>query len=73
MSKKIIIGSRGSKLALLYAQKAKNTILQKTDLNDEEIVIKTITTKGDQIKNSRLSEFGGKGLFSSNIEKELQN
>jgi hydroxymethylbilane synthase len=73
MSRKIIIGSRGSKLALLYAQKAKNTILQKTDLNDEEIVIKTITTQGDQIKDSRLSEFGGKGLFSSNIEKELQN
>ena len=73
MSRKIIIGSRGSKLALLYAQKAKNTILQKTDLNDEEIVIKTITTQGDQIKDSRLSEFGGKGLFSNNIEKELQN
>ena len=73
MSNKITIGTRGSKLALLYAQKAKNTILQKTDLNDEEIVIKTITTKGDQIKDSRLSEFGGKGLFSSNIEKELQD
>ncbi len=73
MSKKIIIGSRGSKLALLYAQKAKNTILQKTDLSDEEIVIKTIVTKGDQIKDSRLSEFGGKGLFSNNIERELQN
>ena len=29
MSKKIIIGSRGSKLALLYAQKAKDTIIQK--------------------------------------------
>jgi len=72
MSKKIIIGSRGSKLALLYAQKAKNTILQKTDLTDKEIVIKTITTKGDQIKDSRLSEFGGKGLFSTNIERELQ-
>ena len=73
MSKKIIIGSRGSKLALLYAQKAKNTILQKTDLSDEEIVIKTITTKGDQIKDSRLSEFGGKGLFSTNIERELED
>ena len=72
MSKKITIGSRGSKLALLYAQKAKNTILQKTDLSDEEIVIKTITTKGDQIKDLRLSEFGGKGLFSTNIEKELE-
>ena len=73
MTKKIIIGSRGSKLALLYAQKAKNTILQKTDFSDEEIIIKTITTKGDQVKDTRLSELGGKGLFSSNIEKELQD
>ena len=40
-------------------------------MNDQDIVIKEITTKGDQIKDVRLSEFGGKGLFSSNIEKEL--
>ena len=73
MIKKITIGSRGSKLALLYAEKAKNTILQKTHLNDEEIIIKTIKTKGDQIKDSRLSEFGGKGLFTSNIERELKD
>ena len=73
MSKKIIIGSRGSKLALLYAQKVKNTIIQNLNLNDDDIFIKTIITKGDQVKNSRLSEFGGKGLFSSNIEKELLN
>jgi len=73
MKKKIIIGSRGSKLALLYAQKAKNAIMQNVRLSDEKIVIKSITTKGDQVKDLRLSEFGGKGLFSSNIEKELQN
>ena len=73
MNKKIIIGSRGSKLALLYAQKAKDTIIEKTELNEEEIIIKTITTKGDQIKDKRLSEFGGKGLFSNDIEKELQD
>ena len=72
MTKKIIIGSRGSKLALLYAQKAKDTIIQNSNLGDEDIVIKTITTQGDQVKDSRLSEFGGKGLFSSNIEKELK-
>ena len=72
MTKKIIIGSRGSKLALLYAQKAKDTIIQNSNLGNEDIVIKTITTQGDQVKDSRLSEFGGKGLFSSNIEKELQ-
>ena len=72
MTKKIIIGSRGSKLALLYAQKAKDTIIQNSNLGNEDIIIKIITTQGDQVKDSRLSEFGGKGLFSSNIEKELQ-
>ena len=73
MNKKIIIGSRGSKLALLYANKAKESIIKKTDLNDDQIIIKSITTDGDQVKDIRLSEFGGKGLFSTNIERELQN
>ncbi len=73
MTKKIIIGSRGSKLALLYAQKVKDAIIQNVNLKDEDIEIKSITTKGDQLKDVRLSEFGGKGLFSSNIEKELQD
>jgi hydroxymethylbilane synthase len=73
MNKKITIGSRGSKLALLYAQKAKDDIIRNTELSNEDIVIKKITTKGDQVKDSRLSEFGGKGLFSSSIEKELQD
>ena len=73
MSKKIIIGSRGSKLALLYAQMAKDKIIENTELEDDDILIKPITTKGDLVKDKRLSEFGGKGLFSSNIEKELLN
>ncbi len=72
MRKKIIIGSRGSKLALLYAQQAKDKIIENTDLSNEDILIKSITTKGDEVKDIRLSELGGKGLFSSNIEKELQ-
>ncbi len=73
MNRKIFIGSRGSKLAMIYAQKAKDKIVKNTDFDDEDIVIKKITTKGDQIQDVRLSEFGGKGLFSSNIEKELQD
>ena len=72
MRKKIIIGSRGSKLALLYAQQAKDRIIENTDLGNEDILIKSITTKGDEVQDTRLSELGGKGLFSSNIEKELQ-
>ena len=73
MNRKIIIGSRGSKLALLYAEKAKDKIVKTTDFSDEDVVIKKITTKGDEFQNVRLSEVGGKGLFSSNIEKELMN
>ena len=73
MNKKIIIGSRGSKLALIYAQNAKDKIIENTNLNDEDIIIKQITTKGDQVQDVRLSEVGGKGLFSTNIEKELQD
>ena len=73
MNKKIIIGYRGSKLALLYAQKAKDSIVKVTNLRDEDVQIKAITTKGDQVQDTRLSEIGGKGLFSSNIEKELQH
>ena len=72
MNKKIVIGSRGSKLALIYAQNAKDKIIQNTDLNYEDVIIKEITTKGDLVQNQRLSEVGGKGLFSTSIEKELQ-
>ena len=73
MKNKIIIGSRGSKLALIYAQNAKDNIIQNSNFNDEDVVIKEITTKGDQVQDVRLSEVGGKGLFSTNIEKELQD
>src|SRR6056300_1274132 len=68
---KIIIGSRGSKLALIYAQKVKNKILENSELREDQIIIKEIITKGDQVQDKRLSEVGGKGLFSKNIEKEL--
>ena len=58
---------------MLYAQKAKDQIVKSTDFSDEDVVIKKITTKGDEFQDVRLSEVGGKGLFSSNIEKELQD
>ena len=73
MNKKITIGTRGSKLALIYAQNAKDKIIQNSNLNKEDIIIKAITTKGDQVQDIRLSEVGGKGLFSTTIEKELQD
>ncbi len=68
---KIIIGSRGSKLALIYAQNVKNKILENSNLQEDQITIKEIITKGDQVQDKRISELGGKGLFSINIEKQL--
>jgi len=71
-SKKIIIGSRGSKLALIYAEIAKNKIIgSNSNFKMENIHIKTISTRGDEVKDIRLSDVGGKGLFSKKIEEQL--
>jgi len=71
-SKKIIIGSRGSKLALIYAERSKARILEFASyFGFEDVIIKKITTTGDTIQDKRLSEAGGKGLFSKKIEEEL--
>ena len=67
---KLIIGSRGSKLALKYAEIAKKAFLREIDI---EIEIKKITTEGDLVLDRRTSEIGGKGEFIKNIEKELLN
>ena len=73
-NKKIIIGSRGSKLALIYAGRAKEQILNfSSDFEIADVLIKKIVTKGDIIQDTRLSEVGGKGLFSKTIEEELLN
>ena len=71
-SKKIIIGSRGSKLALIYAEIAKKKIFEfKSDFKIENIDIKKITTKGDQVQNIRLADVGGKGLFSKKNRRRV--
>ena len=67
---KIIIGTRGSKLALIYAEKV-TKFLKK--VSSTHIEIKKIVTSGDENQNDRLSNIGGKGLFSKKIETELIN
>ena len=69
MKNKIIIGSRGSKLALIYAKRAKAQLLKNSSI--ESVEIKNIKTTGDAIIDARVSEHGGKGLFCKTIEKEL--
>ena len=70
--KKIILLSRGSKLALIYAEKAKEILLNvSSDFGIDSVEIKKIKTSGDLNQKDRLSEIGGKGLFSKQIESEL--
>ena len=74
MNNKIIIGTRGSKLAILYAQKARKAIVDyQNNLDVAPIDIKIIKTSGDIHHTKSLSEIGGKGLFSKQIEEELLN
>ena len=65
---KILIGTRASKLAMIYANRAKNEI-SKHFVGEIELV--KIKTEGDQNQKDRLSDIGGKGLFSKKIEEEL--
>ena len=66
----LTIGTRGSKLALIYAEKVKNEL---NKFFSNEIKLKKILTTGDQKQDRRLSDIGGKGLFAEQIEKELLN
>ena len=69
MDRKIIIGSRGSDLALWQA----NHILRKVQKLGLTAEIKIISTKGDEIQNLSLDKLEGKGFFTKEIEEALLN
>ena len=70
--KKIIIGTRGSKLAVIYADIVKKKLLElQNKYNFEDVLVQKIKTDGDKIQDVRLSDTGGKGLFSKKIEEQL--
>ena len=66
----LLIGTRSSRLAMIYAENVKNELKK---FFPREIKIKKIVTTGDQNQFERLSEIGGKGLFSKQIENDLIN
>ena len=61
---KVIIGTRGSKLALAQAESVQKLL----NTNSE---IKIIKTSGDIHENKAIADIGGKGVFSTQIEQEL--
>ena len=67
--KKIIIGSRGSALALWQAEFVKKELKKRN--KNISVNIKIIKTKGDKILDVALSKIGDKSLFTKELEVEL--
>jgi hydroxymethylbilane synthase len=67
---KFIIGTRGSHLAQIYTKKVIDHLKK---VSSTQIETKKIVTSGDENQKDRLSNIGGKGLFSKKIEVELIN
>lgn len=68
MSRQLVIGSRGSKLALWQAEQARDSLLRLHPQLDVRIEI--IKTTGD-VKSDPLSVIGGKGVFTKELEEAL--
>lgn len=65
------IGTRGSPLALAQAYETKERLMKLHNLGDDAFEICVINTMGDKIQDRALSEIGGKGLFTKEIEEGL--
>ena len=68
MPSRLVIGSRGSRLALWQAEQTRDSLLR---LNPAfQIQIEIIKTTGD-VKSDPLSVIGGKGVFTKELEEAL--
>jgi len=65
------IGTRGSPLALFQARLVRAQMAESHGIDPERIEIVPITTTGDRITDRPLSEAGGKGLFTKELEAAL--
>ena len=65
------IGTRGSPLALWQAHAVQAALAAALKVEPAEVAIEIIRTTGDQIQDRALSEAGGKGLFTKELEEAL--
>lgn len=65
------IGTRGSPLALAQAHETQARLAVAHSVSPESIAIVIITTTGDTIRDRSLSEAGGKGLFTKELDAAL--
>lgn len=67
--KKIVIGSRESKLAVVQSEMVREYIQKNNE--DVQVEIFTMKTTGDKILDRTLDKIGGKGLFVKELDKAL--
>src|SRR5262249_56597149 len=67
----LVIGTRGSPLALAQAREVRDRLIAAHALAAEAIELEVIRTTGDIIRDRPLAEAGGKGLFTKEIEEAL--
>lgn len=67
----IRLGTRGSPLALVQANMARDALLAAHGWPDEAVEIVTITTDGDRIQDRPLAEIGGKALWTKTLDRAL--
>ena len=65
------IGTRGSPLALAQAHETRARLMKAHGLPEQAFEVVAISTSGDRIQDRPLSEAGGKGLFTKEIEEAL--
>ncbi|MBP2655224.1 MAG: hemC [Firmicutes bacterium] len=69
MIKRLVIGTRGSKLALWQANHV--AFLIKERYPTVEVMLKNIVTTGDKVLDVPLARIGGKGVFTKELERAL--
>lgn len=65
------IGTRGSPLALAQAYETRSRLMEAHGMPEVAFTIEVIQTTGDAVQDRPLSEIGGKGLFTKEIEQAL--
>lgn len=66
----LVLGTRGSQLALAQSGQVGQTI---SELTGVRVELRVIRTRGDQVQDRPLAAIGGKGLFTAELEEALRD
>ena len=68
MDRALVIGTRGSALALVQSEQIADAVREQANV---EVTLQVFSTRGDEVQDRPLPEIGGKGLFTLELEQAL--